>query len=980
MPPTNSQNQNKLDARQCLLEADKHIKDSEFAEAKKQIEKARVLDPTNVYVTAFIDRINYFEQQKKAEIIKKEKESQSALEIPPQPQAAPNKPVVGQTVLPKQEKTETPKSSVPVNPILEKKPVSQPVPVSSQKPSVPPQKSSIGTTTIPAQVASQPVTPLQNESGQVTPVSNIKQIEQPKPFVKPIVSSQNTPSSVTSPGKIMPTAPVGQGQVQKPTVPVQKPQAPATQTAIPKPVTPGTPTQKPTEAVQPNKTSDPSGIIKKTVAPPQTAAKGIAPSSVNPVPGPTVQKNIPSSQKVIVQSNVPTEKKPVQVTPPINSNKPPNTDPVKPEQKTKDPAVTINKPPAPLQNPITPGAAKNPTSVSPPNMQKQPPIIVTSEIGKKPLTPSTPVAPPKVPSGHPSGLDKTKLDSKPIPEPQTNIEKKQTTTLPTPPHGKPVGSNPVVNQSFSSEKPPTVPDKPKTESNQEVRSQTIPEGEKSAKQNDVASAVSIPSTSSGEPISGGKNIVEKEVDLTENKVGHFTQPVQKSNQSTLSEKVVDKDVTSSVIKSEKETPSAKTPIEDSSKLKSTEEKSVSPSKKEEATVSKKEILISTDIASNDKIPVENIDVDKKTGSTPKFDSITKSHEEVSVSIEPVKMPTESSVGSKSGKEAVPPLPEIIKEVTSKLPEEITDKNPDRTKETPSPNDLKDEEEAIASPNIRDNTMEKSITASQLHDMKKQIELLSKALEQEKIAREEMNRNQTQQSMTQFRQAMEKAWQDSAPTETKKAEIRQLAITLGIPEAVVNTIQREVKIEMYGKAVKEVISKRQLLRSSSSTLEWLRKVYQISLEEYLEYESKFLLDLVADQYKGTIIQISSDESTKSELTPKLKALGYAVVTAPTPEDALEKIEKLNPNVIICETTFGPGNISGIRFLHILRSNSKFNFIPFIFLSSEEDYTLMTTSELRANEGYLKKPINFDDLSSLITMKLLWFREYIMSLSK
>ncbi len=287
---------------------------------------------------------------------------------------------------------------------------------------------------------------------------------------------------------------------------------------------------------------------------------------------------------------------------------------------------------------------------------------------------------------------------------------------------------------------------------------------------------------------------------------------------------------------------------------------------------------------------------------------------------------------------------------------------------------------VASPSIREQRVEPAISESQLDEMKRKIDLLTKALEEEKKAREDMNRQQIQKSITQFRTKLEKAWTDGAPAEEKMVEFEHLAVTLGIPDNVVRTIQREVKIEMYGRAVKEVISKRQLLRSSSSTLEWLRKVYKISMEEYLEYESKFLMDLVADQYKGTILQISADDLTKKEITPRLKSMGYAVVTSPSPEDALEKIDKLNPNVIVCESSFGSGSISGIRFLHILRTNSKFSFIPFIFLSTEEDHALLTSSELRPNEGFVKKPTNIDELSSLINSKLMWFREYIMSLSK
>lgn len=287
---------------------------------------------------------------------------------------------------------------------------------------------------------------------------------------------------------------------------------------------------------------------------------------------------------------------------------------------------------------------------------------------------------------------------------------------------------------------------------------------------------------------------------------------------------------------------------------------------------------------------------------------------------------------------------------------------------------------VGSPNIHDLTAEKQITAQQLAAMKKQIEKLSLALEQEKMAREEMHQQQVQKIIPQFRTMLENAWIDGAPSDAKKAELLQLARTMTIPDALINSLQREVKIAMYGKAVKEVITKRRVIRHASSTLDWLRKVYQITMEEYVEYESKFLLDLVADQYKGIILQISSDEETRSFLTPKLKAAGYAVILSPSPEDALEKIDKLNPNLIVCESSFGPGTISGIRFLHILRTNSKYNFVPFILLSTPEDHALLTASDLRPNEGYLVKPVNDEELSAMINGKLLWFKEYVMSLSQ
>jgi CheY-like chemotaxis protein len=286
----------------------------------------------------------------------------------------------------------------------------------------------------------------------------------------------------------------------------------------------------------------------------------------------------------------------------------------------------------------------------------------------------------------------------------------------------------------------------------------------------------------------------------------------------------------------------------------------------------------------------------------------------------------------------------------------------------------------ASSNIYDQSAEKQITAQQLAAMKKQIEKLSLALEQEKIAREEMHQQKVQQNIPLFRATLQNAWIDGAPSDLKKTELLQLARSMAIPDALFNSLQREVKIEMYGRAVKEVIAKRRVIRHSSSTLDWLRKVYQITMEEYVEYESKFLLDLVADQYKGIILQISSDDDTRAHISAKLKSAGFAVIFSRSPEDALEKIDQLNPNLILCESSFGPGSISGIRFLHILRTNSKYNFVPFILLSSVEDHAVLSAAELKPNEGFLVKPVDDEELSAMINGKLSWFKEYVMSLSQ
>lgn len=268
--------------------------------------------------------------------------------------------------------------------------------------------------------------------------------------------------------------------------------------------------------------------------------------------------------------------------------------------------------------------------------------------------------------------------------------------------------------------------------------------------------------------------------------------------------------------------------------------------------------------------------------------------------------------------------------------------------------------------------------SMLMEMKRQIEELNRALQEEKKAREDMSSRQMQAAIKQFRTSLEKAWMNGAPPEKEIQELRKLATSLSITDEAEHSLTREVKLEMYSRAVKEMISKRKLLKSSSSTMEWLRKVYQVTISEYLENESKFLMDLVADQFKGTLLFVTSDTDTKNSLIPKLKLAGFAVVTVPNPETALEKIEKINPNIIMCEAEFPEASLSGVKFLHVLRVNSKFNFLPFILVCDDKGIQTVQQSELRPNEGLVKKPVDFDGLSGQINEKLAHFREYITSL--
>ena len=263
-----------------------------------------------------------------------------------------------------------------------------------------------------------------------------------------------------------------------------------------------------------------------------------------------------------------------------------------------------------------------------------------------------------------------------------------------------------------------------------------------------------------------------------------------------------------------------------------------------------------------------------------------------------------------------------------------------------------------------------LLTSTINEMRRQIDELNRALELERKARREMEGQQIEASVRQLRAMLEKAWQFGVPKSDEAEEIQKLVRTRNIPPEVETSITREVKLMMYSKAVKEVIAKQKLLRSSSSTLEWLRKIYQISINEYLEYESHFLMELVKGQFRGTMLFVSLDDKLRGKFVPRFKEVGFAVASASSIEEALNKVEKLNPSIVLCDTMSDMGVLSGFKFLHFWRTRPKFETVPFILLCEPSEESQIRASELKDTEGFISKTCEFDEINNLVNEKLLY----------
>lgn len=91
-------------------------------------------------------------------------------------------------------------------------------------------------------------------------------------------------------------------------------------------------------------------------------------------------------------------------------------------------------------------------------------------------------------------------------------------------------------------------------------------------------------------------------------------------------------------------------------------------------------------------------------------------------------------------------------------------------------------------------------------------------------------------------------------------------------------------------------------------------------------------------------------------------GHAVLTACDGEQALKLIERVIPDIIICDILMP--NMDGIDFCRILKMQDDHSNTPVIFLSAYSDEHLLLKAIESGGEVFLSKPIRFPILLKMV----------------
>lgn len=122
--------------------------------------------------------------------------------------------------------------------------------------------------------------------------------------------------------------------------------------------------------------------------------------------------------------------------------------------------------------------------------------------------------------------------------------------------------------------------------------------------------------------------------------------------------------------------------------------------------------------------------------------------------------------------------------------------------------------------------------------------------------------------------------------------------------------------------------------------------------------------MADARK-TILVVEDEPDTLTYLSTLLEDAGYNTVTAEDGDAALEKVKASRPDLVSLDITMP--NKSGVRFYRDIKESDEWKGIPIIIvtgISSDFEKFISTRPNLPPPEGYLAKPIEKEELLSLV----------------
>ena len=118
---------------------------------------------------------------------------------------------------------------------------------------------------------------------------------------------------------------------------------------------------------------------------------------------------------------------------------------------------------------------------------------------------------------------------------------------------------------------------------------------------------------------------------------------------------------------------------------------------------------------------------------------------------------------------------------------------------------------------------------------------------------------------------------------------------------------------------------------------------------------------------SLVLIVDDEPVTAEsLADMISLLGHKAQVTLSPRTAIQSIQRKAPNLILLDLNM-PG-VDGLEVCRYIKRDPAASDIPVIFITAEDDPTVIEKAKEAGASGYMVKPVDFEALETVLSQAI------------
>lgn len=114
---------------------------------------------------------------------------------------------------------------------------------------------------------------------------------------------------------------------------------------------------------------------------------------------------------------------------------------------------------------------------------------------------------------------------------------------------------------------------------------------------------------------------------------------------------------------------------------------------------------------------------------------------------------------------------------------------------------------------------------------------------------------------------------------------------------------------------------------------------------------------------TLLLIDDENIWLDTMKTVLKNESFEVLTADSATEALSKLQKTKPDLILSDVRMP--DMNGFELYDKIKHNPKLSNIPFVFMSSLDDYDAKKVAKTLGAADYIEKPFDVDQVKYIVS---------------